>query len=149
MHAVSTLKKLAIRRRPVTRSEEQEPPLCKLVKELEIIAGVNVLEEILLEVTLEIDGQEFSPFVRGSWSPIDMLLTTDGSFPKLKTVSVIIDCTCVWGSSAEVIRNTVDAQNFPRLGSKDGIDFRFSVTEDKYCWCIGVCLCRRPEHILA
>ncbi|KAF8971145.1 hypothetical protein BDZ97DRAFT_1651420 [Flammula alnicola] len=101
-------------------------PLCGLSRELRMIAGNNVLEELQLRVGVQTDYTCRTE--SEEWSAFDAVITESGAFPMLGRVSVEI----VWLSfyrdedEAEDVLDSLDEDRFPRLLESTALEFTFS-----------------------
>jgi len=107
-------------------------PLCGLSRELEFIAGNNILEELVLYVVVWDDacntGSE-------DWSAFDSVLTQSGAFPILRRVSFKISwhtvCKDLYDYDA-VLKSLDEVKSkFPRLVKSKAVELKYS---DKICY---------------
>ena len=127
INAYRTLKFLEL---SITIVGDNYDPLCGLSRELRFIAGINILEELQLEVMVP---NNFS-YLNGSedCSVFDSVLTESGAFPMLHRVSVEI-----WWfsknrepSEQDTLVKSLKEDNFPRLAESKAVEFNFFVEID-------------------
>lgn len=123
---------------------EDLDPLCGLVHELDTLPSVNVIEEI--DICVSFDLNRLSPVIMEAFDAFDTLLTKSGSFPKLSLVTVNIVWSCRSHAKWKVIQSGVMAEHFPRLVKNDMTQFKFSART--HCRCRGTCGCWHPRHII-
>lgn len=100
-----------------------EDMLRDISNELKAIAGKNVLEEISLWLA------GLSSADLEAWSEFDVLVTTSGLFPKLKLVSLDLECYCDTADEADSSAlHGINTGLFPRLSKSGAIEFRLSWT---------------------
>lgn len=99
-------------------------PFRDLVSELSIIAGMNILEELSLDVTIQ--GETAYRADTADWSGFDSLMTRPGSFPKLKTVTIDI-LWVVPGGDKEEIEARITQQTFPNLSESTALELRVEI----------------------
>lgn len=100
-------------------------PLYDLVRELGMIAGMNIIKEVCLEVNFYTNMRP-----RGStsiWSALDTLLTRPGSFPMLNVVTVkILWDRAYWNPEPETsFLGPLTEETFPRLLDSKVMEFAF------------------------
>lgn len=100
-------------------------PLSDLATELGMIAGINIIKEIFLELKFY-TGVEPSGGA-AIWAPFDSLFTTPGSFPKLDFVTVkIVWTTDGWESDPDEGFVPLTKESFPKLLDSKVVGFEFS-----------------------
>ena len=116
---------------------DQYDPLCGLSRELEYIAGNNILEELVLHVVVRDDACKTRS---EDWSAFDSVLTKSDAFPILHRVSVEI-----WWHTAckdledydTVLKSLEEVKSkFPRLVESEAVEFKFSskIRYQDSCW---------------
>ena len=91
--------------------------LCGLTRELRLIIGNNILEELKLYVEISND----TSFQTESevWSAFDSVLTKSGAFPMLHRVSVVIR----WYLESIILLERLKADKFPGLVESKAVEF--------------------------
>ena len=111
-------------------------PLCGLSHELGFIAGINIIEELYLDVLVRVGTR----WRTEDLSAFDSVLTEPGAFPILRRVSVKIWWYLECKPEDQEDRDDVDAMfklesskedKFPRLVESKAVEFNFS-TEIHY-----------------
>lgn len=105
-----------------------EDPYLDLTKELEVIAGKNVLEQIILDINIETDSTCSTDPTK--WAYLDNVLSSKDGFPFLHRVEVKITFWCYCeGDHEEFLRKMWDIgrNKFPWLASAKQIEFKFDV----------------------
>lgn len=103
--------------------DENEDPLSDLVSELEKTAGLNRMEVIFLDVT--VDPDVLCRPATPDWFDFDALVTTPGSFPLLKLVQIEI-LWVIFVDCEETPLELIQEANFPNLQKGKAVEFRFS-----------------------
>jgi hypothetical protein len=102
-------------------------PLSGLGRELEFIAGNNVLEELKLD--LLVDAVDPSRIESEYWSTFDSVMTESGAFPMLHRVSFQI-CWNLFDAVVDYedgIWESFKEDKFSRLVESKAVEFDFSV----------------------
>jgi len=105
-----------------------EDPYLDLTKELEAIAGKNVLEQIILDINIETDRTCSTDPTK--WAYLDRVLSSTNGFPFLHRVEVEITFWCYCdGDHEEFLGKMWDIgrNKFPWLVSAKQIEFKFDV----------------------
>jgi hypothetical protein len=122
INAYRTLKSLALR---IVGYDHD--PLCGLSRELIVIAGNNILEELELDVVVQPNVTDEIESLDLRFYDFDSMLTESGSFPMLHRVSVEIR----WHSlgtdvdNIDCILEYLKEQMFPRLEESEAVEFNF------------------------
>jgi hypothetical protein len=110
-------------------NDDIQDPLCGLCGELNAFAGLNVIEEISLEVFVKMDCQCKTG---NEWGRLDAALAN--GFPKLYQVSLRI---VIWvflshsnGIALQEKLNKLPEEQFPRLSKNSTVMFDFSTEVD-------------------
>ena len=119
INAYRTLKLLQVR---VIVVGDDYDPLCGLNRELRVIAGNNILEELDLDVVVKAD----IPCRTDSkdWHTFDSVLNEPGAFPVLRRVSVKF----LWYTTDVLDQDRVESvkeDKFPRLVESKTVEFTF------------------------
>ena len=117
---------------PILNNDHRDDPLCGLSRELELIAGNNILEELQLDVCFEYASSSYLTHFE-LWSVFDSMLTDSVAFPMLRRVSVELQWFSKYpnlsGSEHDAILESLKENKFPRLVESEAVEFIFSAGE--------------------
>jgi len=105
-----------------------EDPYLDLSKELEVISGKNVLEQIIIDINIETDRTCSTDPTK--WAYLDSVLSTANGFPFLQRVDVKITFWCYCGGGHQEFLGKIwdiGWNEFPWLASANQIEFKFDV----------------------
>jgi len=112
---------------PMLETQEQDPYL-NLITELKQIAGRNIIEEIILRISIETDRRCTTDASR--WNQLDRVLSQGGSFPFLRSVEIKVIIHHWYREVAEFQSRLeeIGTSCFPWLRDNQDVQFNFEVT---------------------
>jgi len=112
---------------PMLETQEQDPYI-NLAAELEQIAGENIIEDIILRISIETDRRCTTDASR--WNQLDRVLSQRGNFPFLRSVEIKVIIHHWYREVAEFQSRLeeIGTSCFPWLRANQDVQFNFEVT---------------------
>ena len=132
INAYRTLTSLRLNTVIVILENNYHDPLCGLSRELGFIAGNNILEELLLDLSFIHEDSSSYLTQFELWSVFDSMLTDSSVFPVLRRVSVEFRWFSKYWSELDndaILESLKENKFFPRLVESEAVKFNFSASE--------------------